>query len=137
MGGKARSVCKRDKMIKLRDKGKEVQIAVKMSVSKATVYSVVRKWQKYDYTADIKGLCRTKKTTKKGDRLIIKQIQQNPQKCIPKLDAELKEDYCIDVSNQTLRNRAHSVGFKGRRPAKKTVASKTSLKSSFVFRQKI
>jgi len=137
MGGKTHSVCKRDKMIKLRDKGLSYgQIAVKMSVSKATVYSVVQKWQKYGSTANIKRLSRNKKTTEREDRLIIQKIQQNPRQSIPKLNAELKKDYCIDVSDQTLRNRAHSAGFKGRRPAKKPWLAKRHIKARLSFAKK-
>lgn len=103
------------------------KIHEKTKVARPTIESIIRKWKKTGVICNLPRSGRRKCTTPRQDRLIVKHMDGNPRMSVPKLRDNLKINYQVDVSNQTIRRRLKKAGYNGRRPCKKPLLSKRNI----------
>jgi transposase len=95
------------------------KIHEKTNVAISTIKKIIEKWKKSGVIVNLPRSGRKKCTTTRQDRLIIQHMERNPRLSVPKLEAELKTNYQLEVSKTTIRKRLNKAGYHGRRPSKK------------------
>lgn len=120
MGGKELQLEVRKQVINYYNKGLSMgKIAEKTLIKKCTIQKIIEKWKKYGSVINLPRPGGRRHTTRRQDRLIYSKLENNRKLSIPKINEELRTDFGIRVCDQTIRNRAKSIGLIGRRPAKK------------------
>ena len=125
MPGKRISIDLREKIIEFYQKGfGSRRISAKLMIPKGTVESIIKKFKKFGTVHDLPVSGKPRSTTLRMDRHIIAKVNAKPMISAPILNAEMKGEYGLVVSNQTIWNRIHEHGLKGRAARKKPFLSK-------------
>lgn len=128
MPGKRLSTDLREKVVKLHGRGLGYKrIADKLVMKKDSVARIVRKYKKFGTVANLPASGRPKITTPRMDHVIISKIQRNPRLPAPKIKLELREEHNVQISAETIKNRIHEAGLKGRAARKKPFHSKAHI----------
>lgn len=137
MTGKRLSLELRQKVIKFHQKGLGYKkIADKLVIRRTTVQNIVKKFKKFGTVADLGVSGRPRCTTRRIDRQIISKIGKNPRLSASTINKDMNKEHNIHVSNQTIRNRIHQEGFKGRSPRKKPFLTKRHIARRFAWAKK-
>ena len=90
-------------------------IAEKFKVSKKTIYNIINKYYDKGDIIREKGQGRKRKTTKKEDRLIIRNIKKHKKESQSQIVSKLSREYKINISEKTLMNRAKEKGHSSKK----------------------
>ena len=104
------------------------KIAEITKITFLTVRHIIKKWKISGQVANISGHGRKMSTTPRIDRQILKEVKLNRSIIAPKLNTILKNNYQVQISDQTGRNRIISQGYNGRSARKKPPISKVNQK---------
>jgi transposase len=79
---------------------------------------------------------RPRLTTDKDDKVLIRLSKKNPRASATDLNAEIRTNYGVQVSVDTVRRRQRDGGLHGRRPAKKPLMREKNRKARLAFAKK-
>lgn len=132
MPGKRISMDLRERVVKYHGKGLGYRkIADKLNMKKVTVEKLLQKFKKYGTVKDLPHKGRSRCTTKLMERRIISKIESNPRLSAQQIREDMRVECGLRVSTQTIRNRIHESGFKGRSARKKPFLSKKNIARRF------
>ncbi|OXA47906.1 Transposable element Tcb2 transposase [Folsomia candida] len=128
----------RNKIVAYRENGLSFgKISDKVKISKTGVGGIISKWKNTGTVANRSGRGAKRKTTVRQDSAILRKVQVNPRLSAPKIVAEVKQEFGISVTPQTIRNRLNSAGLKGKVAKKKPwISSKNQRKRLAWAREK-
>ncbi|XP_042861277.1 uncharacterized protein LOC122246649 [Penaeus japonicus] len=95
------------------------KIAQKLNIARSTAQQIVKKHQETGTVKDREGRGRKKITTKREERVIIKEALRDRRKTSKSLANELRDNFNINVSDRTVRRRLLQSGLKYCRAKKK------------------
>lgn len=104
------------------------QIADMVRLSKDTIAKIVQKYKRSGSYIPAKRSGRPSKTTSRIDRAIVSRVDQERGLSAPKVAKQLESEFSINVTPQTVRNRLHKQGLKGRVALKKPWLSAKNVK---------
>ena len=89
----------------------EHEIDKNILCSRNTIHSIIAKYKKTKYDANIFGRGRKRKTTKRIDQAIQRKVKVDRQKSAPSVPQEIEQELGVIISNQTVRCRLQKIGF--------------------------
>lgn len=104
----------------------EREIAKKVLIPRTSVHYIIDKYKSTKCIGNLIGRGRKRKTTVHTDRLIQRKIKVDRRKAAVSVKAEVEKELNINVSESTVRRRAHEVGLYGRVARKKPYVNKTN-----------
>jgi transposase len=115
-------VCK-DRIVSLFKQGLSYRkIGTLLNLPSATVQSVIRKFKTTNSIENNKRSGRPRVLSTRDSRNLVQQVSRNPKTSARKLAEDLATATGKHVSLQTIRNRLHESGYKGRAARKKTLS---------------
>lgn len=136
---KTRELCtaERERIVSLSQKKLGYRkIKEKTGFAISTIRYVVKKFKTTGLVATLPRSGRTKSTTPKIDKLIKQEVIRDRRISAPKINSELRTNYGVNISESTVRNRLHAMGFKGRVARKKPWVSKKNQLKRFEWAKK-
>lgn len=97
-----------------------------VKVSHSTVHYIIKKWKQSELVINRNGRGRKRLTTSHIDRIIHRRMISNRRKSAKDMASELRHEYEITISPQTIRNRMHEAGYRGCVARKKPLIKKAS-----------
>lgn len=114
---------------------KQVDIARSFRLNKSIVCRIIKKFKETGQATAITNSGRTRKTSRRVDKRIIRMSKNNPFLSSTQIKADLEETGLANISARTVRRRLVDGGLFGRRPAKKPLLSKKNVKARLKFAQ--
>ena len=74
-------------------------------ISISTIRWIIKKYERTGQVQDLPKSGRPKKTSQRLDKLIAKQLDENPFSTVEDINKYLKNNNLADISTQTVRNR--------------------------------
>lgn len=131
------AVTQRNLVVDLVKQGKTYREVQKITgVAFTTVSNIMKKYKTFGTTDDVAGRGRKRKTSKAVDRNIIIHVKKNRFESAQKIAARIEESHGIIITPQTVRNRIHEQGFRGRTVRKKPFLSNKHMKRRLDFAKK-
>ena len=84
------------------------KIAKITGISISTIRWIIKKYEKTGQVQNLPKSGRPKKTSKRLDKLIVKQFDENPFSTAEDISKYLKNNNLADISSQTVRNRVNN-----------------------------
>lgn len=103
-------------------------IAGIVQLHKDTVARIVQMYKKRDSILPAKRSGRPSKTTGRIDRAIVKKAELDRGLSAPKIAKQIESEFSIQLTSQSVRNRLHKKGLKGRVALKKPWLSAKNIK---------
>ena len=126
----------KETIISLENDGYSIRnIARILKIGKTTVHSVLQKYQLTGSTANLPRSGRPQATSAADDRKIRQMIEKNPKLTAPEVNQAMKMAG-VTICDQTIRNRIHAAGFKGRRAQCKPLISVKNRRARLEFAKK-
>jgi len=117
----------RQLVIKHHSNGDSIRtIANKIYLSRSTVHYIIKKWNQTGSVINRVGRGRKRHTTSHIDRIIHRTMISNRRKAASDMALELKTNYQVSISSQTVRNRMHEAGYRGCVARKKPLIKKSN-----------
>ncbi|XP_021695384.1 uncharacterized protein LOC110675240 [Aedes aegypti] len=124
-------------IIDLKNDGKCLsEIAGIVKRSRSSVQYVVEIFKKTKSLETAPGRGRKPKLTDRHNRIILREINENPKVSAPKLADSLSRYANVKVSPQTVRNVIHATGYRGCVARKKPFISAKNIKKRLEYAQK-
>lgn len=121
-------------IINLHSNGKKMsEIARIVERSHSTVRSVVQIFLRTGRVEKIQRKGQKPKLTRRHKSHILREIRKNPQKSAVNLAADLKKNFAVIVTPQTVRNYIRKLGFNSRVAARKPFISKLNKSRRVAF----
>lgn len=124
----------KQKIVDLFQSGKKKsEIAKSLIITKSAVTKII---QKYDSRGDVRNAPksgRPRKTTSRMDQTILRISKLDPRKSSGQIKNEISEQFGIEVTSRTVRNRLRDGGLYGRVAVKKPLLSKKNRKARMEF----
>ncbi|XP_055643390.1 uncharacterized protein LOC129779752 [Toxorhynchites rutilus septentrionalis] len=101
-------------MVDLRNEGKSLfEIVDVVNRPRSSVQYVLQNFKKTNSSETTPGRGRKPKLTDRHQRILLREIKQNPNLSAPKLADSLSQNANIKVNPQTIRNVLHDKGDRG------------------------
>lgn len=108
-------------------------IGKQLKISKQAIISLIKKHQRTGSVQDCTGRGRKRKTTKRQDRVIVRQSLRKSRLTFSDLRRSLVEQTGVKVTSRTIRNSLREVGLKGCVAASKPLLSTANRKARLTF----
>lgn len=112
------------------------KIEMQTKISFSTVKNIVQKFKKHGTVADLSGRGRKRKTSSRIDRYIVSNVKEKRFQTAAHTAADIKTQFGVLISDQTIRNRLHEKGLRCYVPRKKPFLTKRHMKNRLEFAKK-
>ena len=112
------------------------KIAKITGISISTIRWIIKKHARTGQVANLPKSGRPKKTSKRLDKLIVKQFEENPFSTAEDVNKYLKNNNLADISTQTVRNRINDADLGNYSARKKPLLSPINIQKRLFFAKK-